>query len=240
MKLSDLISSLISDVSGGETSQSPQLDPQWVKKILPSIRAEFIESDYLKQAPPRRINPYCVQKVYLKFDSLLQSSAPTGAVIFKCPKFIGLDNKDGLLYGGTLGGIDSGLPLSRRICIQQWNRVYDRGELANYQRRHFTRFENNPDYVFFLYNNNDGVIELYNCPTCTEAMLEGVLDDPLKATNFNQEVDEYPIDVNSLDAIRNLIYKDKTSIAKGTKPDDSADMSQNIPQKPIYNRPIQN
>ncbi len=241
MRLNDIISSLLSDVSGGETGQSPQIDASYIKKILPSVRATFIERDYQQQQPPRRLNPYCIQRVYLKFDPLLQSSAPQGAVIFKCPKFIGLDNQDGIRYGGTLGGMDSGLPLQNRVCIQQWKRIYDRGELANYQQRRFTSLANNPDFIFFLYNNNDGIIELYNNPMCTEGMLEGILDDPLQATNFNQETDDYPIDVNSLDGMRSLIYREKTSIAKATPPDsDKFNVGSYNTEKPPYQHPPTN
>ena len=240
MVLSKIIASLLSDVSGGETGQSPQMDAGWLANILPSVRAEWIEKDYLQQQSPRRLNPYCYQRVYLKFNPQLQVSAPQGAVIFHCPKFISLDNSDGIRYAGSLGNQDSGLPFSNRICINQWKRVYDRGELANYQQRRFTSFENNQDYVFFLYQNNDQLIEVYNCPSLTEGMIEGVLDDPLKATNFNPATDDYPIDINSLDAIRNYIYREKTSIAKATPPDDLFDVSKNQNIRPPYPKlPVQ-
>ena len=238
MILQKLIQAIQSDASGGETGQSNQLDSGWIKSILPSIRAEWIEKDYLSQQSPRRLNPYCYQRVYLQFNASLQPSAPTGAVIFQCPKFIGLDNQDGIRYGGSLSGMDSGQPLQTRIAVQQWKRVYDRGELANYQQIRFTNFSNNTDLIFFLYNNTDGVIEVYNAPMITEGMIEGILADPTQAPTFNEATDDYPIDVNSLDAMRNLIYREKTSIAKATKPDDTFNTSTNQPEKPPYQKPV--
>lgn len=233
MTRDEVIFSILADTGGGQAQQSTKLDFGYIKKSLPSYRATWIEKDYMRQASPRQLNPYCYQTVFLKYDPLLQASAPTGSVIYKVPPFIGLDNDDGIRFGGTLGGTNT-QPINSRPCIKQWIRLYNRSKLATIQSHSYTRMENNPDDVYFLYNNNNGIVEVYNCPLNTEGKLEGILADPVDAPQFNAAVDQYPIDVNSIAGIREIIYIQRTSVDAASPTDNKFETAAEGQTRPPY------
>lgn len=235
MKLNDIILSLQADVSGGQVNQSNSIDSGYLKKMINSYRANYIKMDYYKSSP-QILNPSCYQTVYLKYDQNLQYSAPQGSVIFKVPKFIGFGNEDGIRYAGTLQGIDAGLPVTDRVCINQWTRLYNRAKLSTIQRHPYTKLSNNPDDVYFLLDNNLGRLEVYNDPLVTEGKIEGVISNPMDAINFNVKTDEYPISEDGIEWIREVIYSQRTSIDKASPVDNKFNVATQDPIRPPYQK----
>ncbi len=215
MTLKTIIDSLIRNVLGGFLNQETTYDPQYIKNMIHGFRCMQCEVDYKRNGV---INPAYYQRYYLKFDQNLQFSAPQGAVIFSFTPTFNIGNQDGIRYAGTLGGTNSGQPLSMRPCTKQWIRKANRSDLNIMQRHPFTKMENNPDEVYFLLNNSSNTIEVYNNTMLTEGVVEGVFPNPTLVFGYNEDVDDYFLPEDSIPELQGIIYQQRTSIIKATKP----------------------
>jgi hypothetical protein len=229
MTLPNIIDALNRNVSGGSTNQLVQLDPKYIKAMVHSFRALQAEKDYKKNN--LNINDAYYQRFYLKYDPNLQSSAPVGSVIFSFLPTFSFLGEDGIRFGGSLGGTNT-QPVNARPCIKQWTRIMGRAKFATIQSHPYTRIENNPKKVYFLPNNFEGTLEVYNDTLITEGVIEGVFPDPTQVPGFNEEVDNYPMPEDSLPELKSLIYEDRLAIVKTTKPNDESD-PQHTTERPL-------
>jgi hypothetical protein len=64
--------------------------------------------------------------------------------------------------------------------------------------------------------------------------VEGIFPNPTLVVGYNEDVDEYFLPEDSVPELKNLIYQERLSIIKATKPDKESDpeFSQERPFKP--------
>ncbi|MHB8410245.1 MAG: hypothetical protein ACYDHY_19610 [Acidiferrobacterales bacterium] len=196
MKKAQIIDSLISDAGGGTRSASDMLTPKYVAKNLDAARAEAIEKRWLKF---NVINPLCYQKFYMTLDSNLQVQPNTTLNnfpynIFRLPSVIQLGENDGIRYLGALN------------CIDNWRRIRSREEMSVVLKHPYTKISNHPDDIYYLYDGNKGQVQVYNT-NIQEGLCEGIFQNPTEIPTFNVDYDDYPIDIEMVDLIRNILFQ---------------------------------
>jgi hypothetical protein len=202
MKLSDIVDSIQRNVSGGKTTQGDILDPKYIKKNIDTFRAEIIARNFKRNG---MINPVCYQKYYLTYNKDLQVSSYNN-LLFPCPPVIQLGPEDGFRF---VGSID---------CSQQWIRVINRGQLSNLNANEFTRISNTDD-IYYLYDGPRRLFEVYNDADVRTGLVEAIFANPLEVPTYNEWNDDYPLNIDDIAELQDLLYKNRFGITKATKPD---------------------
>lgn len=207
MKRNEIIDSLISDSSGGTRSSSDMLTPKYVSKNLDAARAEAIERRWMKF---KAINPLCYQKFYLALDTNLQvqpnnTLTSNNYVLFKLPPVIQLGANDGLRYLGASN------------CIDNWRRIRSREEMSVVMKHPYTKVSNHPDDIYYLYDGTLCQIQVYNNLDIQEGLCEAIFQNPTEIPFYNQNLDDYPVDIELVDFMRNILYE-RFAITKSQNP----------------------
>ena len=197
MKRAQIIDSIMSDVGGGTRSSSDMLTPKYVSKNLDAARAEAIERRWLKY---KSINPLCYQKFYLALDVNLQiqpnqTLPPNPFILFKLPPVIQLGANDGLRYLGALN------------CIDNWRRIRSREEFSVVMKNPYTKISNHPDEIYYLYDGVKCQIQVFNNMDVQEGLAECIFQSPTEIPFYNQEYEDYPVDIELVDFMRNILYE---------------------------------
>lgn len=189
--------------SGGIFTDENRYDMGFVENTVHRTRAIAIVQSW-KQT--KRINSAWTQQFKPTFDSKLQDQ--DCRVIFPCPSPISIETKmDGFLYIGTVDG----------LC--PFRKVVSRAELANYNVHRYTKLT--PNMVKVLYS--DGNLETYGNLDLEEIMVDGIFSDPTTIPTYNRDYDDYPVSLDLVEIMKNIVYSTEQQIILSQPVDSSPD-----------------
>ena len=189
--------------SGGVISDRNRYDQGYLNMTLGVFRARLLKIIYLKN---NRINPVCYQKHWPQYEADLQDDKC--CVKFRHPEVISLDNgSDGFRYAGSLS------------FANNYARIKSRGWLSTINDNAVMAANNNRRPTI-LYDGGLQILEVRGMPLLKELLTESLLADPLSIPTYNQDLDQYPINVDLLPDLMNMIFSEETAIdaSKQIKP----------------------
>lgn len=180
--LEQIIQSCISSVQGGSyTDEVNMYDGKYAERIH-EARANVLREKYVQN---RFVSPEWIQRFYPQYDEYMQDGKCVTK--FKCPGFLDLGSRDGLVYVGS------------EECPLAFNRVMNIGELATF-RAHEIYFRNR---TVALYEN--GYLYLYSNKVIRDPVVVGVFSRPTDVPSFNDTKDNYPVDPQSCMMIEDVV-----------------------------------
>jgi len=184
MTLIQIADQLIKEVQGGVRSASSKFSREYMYSLIHAYRANVIRAQFTKSS---RIHPTWTQQFYPEYSKDLQDDEC--AIKFQVPPSIIMSSTtNGYLYIGEVGG---------NCAYPQLN---SRAELAVYNQHRVTKKD-----VRIIYS--DGILEVYGNTELKMIRIDGVFQDPTKLPTYNIELDEYPIDNESLNMMKDMIVK---------------------------------
>lgn len=193
MRKNEIVDALRRDVSGGTTTVGDVLTPAYLNKNLDEMRAVSISRVYQKFGY-LSINPICYQRFYLQYDATLQISG-ANYITYKLPPVIQLGIENGIRY---LGGLN---------CDRNWRQIRSRQELATVQSNHYTSLHNHPDDIYYLFDGNRNIVQIFNASNNTEGLAECIFQSPSENPFYNEDLDDYPASKQEVGMIRDLLYE---------------------------------
>lgn len=182
--LEQIAQSCISSVQGGNFTDESNIYSDKYKERIHEVRANTFRDKYMQN---RFIHPDWIQRFYPEYDEYMQDDKCVTA--FKCPGFIDLGSRDGLIY---VGSDDE---------PKAFNRVNNIGELATVKSHQiYSRSR-----IVALVEN--GMIYLYANRHVKNPVVVGVFARPTDIPTFNQFKDNYPVDPQSCMIIEDLIVQ---------------------------------
>jgi hypothetical protein len=172
-------------------------DLEAVEALIPTLRQEAILIKYngnANIAAAKKIDPACLQSFLIAIDSAAQD-AELDYLIFNSPRFVNISkNVSGDIYVGA------------KRLTQAFKKVYTRTEIDTLKTRGYLN-----DGKHVLYVTADDKINVYGNKMLKEIWVEGILTDPIEATNFNVETDAYPMSEDIFTIVIDL-FKQKVGI----------------------------
>lgn len=207
--LEQIIQSCISSVQGGSfTDEANIYDGKYAERIH-EARANVLRDKYMQN---KFVNPDWIQRYYPQYDEYMQDGKCV--VKFKCPGFLDLGSRDGLMYVGS------------EDCPISFNRVMSIADLATL-RSHGIYARNR---VVVLYEN--GYLYIYSNRVIKDPMVAGVFSRPTDVPSFNDTKDNYPVDPQSCMMIEDVIVQRQLMTEIRTPNDGVSDSS-----SPSINQP---
>ncbi len=203
--LVQIADSIIRDAQGSSFALQSKFQIPYLYDLIHQYRSLVIQAYYSKTG---RVHPLWTQKVYPEYNKDLQDDPC--CVKFEVPSPVTLDDQtDGFLYIGTL----------TKNCA--FRRFMDRSELAVYNNHRVTKGGS----IRTIYS--DGILEVYGDSLLKELMMDSVIYNPTLVSEYNIDMSEYPLDQNSIAAMKKLIFEITDNAAKSP-----TNISQTMTDKP--------
>lgn len=172
-------------------------DLEAVEALIPTLRQEAILIKYNGNnaiAAAKKIDPACLQSFLIAIDSAAQDTE-LDYLTFNSPRFVNISkNVSGDIYVGA------------KRLTQAFKKVYTRTEIDTLKTRGYLN-----DGKHVMYVTADDKINVYGNKMLKEIWVEGILTDPIEATNFNVETDAYPMSEDIFTIVIDL-FKQKVGI----------------------------
>lgn len=214
----DLISGM---PEGAITTNENRFDFKYLLSLLDEARAAWIQQVYMQD---KRLAPILYQKYYPDYSQPLQPGEKCYAK-FLMPDIVRLDeHSDGLRYVGYDDG-EGGV-------ANNFQRIVSRATLASYANHPVMNPYNERTYSF-LYDGASGILELYGKGRFIRKppLIEAVFKHPTEVPSFNLDHDDYPLTMDGINAVTNMIFAADTRISEQTAPKPAFTVSQSIPKK---------
>jgi hypothetical protein len=172
-------------------------DLEAVEALIPTLRQEAILIKYNGSqniAAAKKIDPACLQSFLIAIDSAAQDSE-LDYLVFNSPRFVNISK-----------GVSGDIYVGAKRLTQAFKKVYTRTEIDTLKTRGYLN-----DGKHILYVTADDKINVYGNKMLKEIWVEGILTDPLEATNFNPETDPYPMSEDIFTIVMDL-FKVKVGI----------------------------
>ena len=172
-------------------------DLEAVEALIPTLRQEAILIKYngsANIAASKKIDPACLQSFLIAIDSAAQDSE-LDYLVFNSPRFVNISK-----------GVSGDIYVGAKRLTQAFKKAYTRTEIDTLKTRGYLN-----DGKHILYVTADDKINVYGNKMLKEIWVEGILTDPLEATNFNPETDPYPMSEDIFTIVMDL-FKVKVGI----------------------------
>jgi hypothetical protein len=172
-------------------------DLEAVEALIPTLRQEAMLIKYngsANIAASKKIDPACLQSFLIAIDSAAQDSE-LDYLVFNSPRFVNISK-----------GVSGDIYVGAKRLTQAFKKVYTRTEIDTLKTRGYLN-----DGKHILYVTADDKINVYGNKMLKEIWVEGILTDPLEATNFNPETDPYPMSEDIFTIVMDL-FKAKVGI----------------------------
>lgn len=172
-------------------------DLEAVEALIPTLRQEAILIKYNGSqniAASKKIDPACLQSFLIAIDSAAQDSE-LDYLVFNSPRFVNISK-----------GVSGDIYVGAKRLTQAFKKAYTRTEIDTLKTRGYLNDGKN-----ILYVTADDKINVYGNKMLKEIWVEGILTDPLEATNFNPETDPYPMSEDIFTIVMDL-FKVKVGI----------------------------
>lgn len=172
-------------------------DLEAVEALIPTLRQEAMLIKYngsANIAASKKIDPACLQSFLIAIDSAAQDSE-LDYLVFNSPRFVNISK-----------GVSGDIYVGAKRLTQAFKKVYTRTEIDTLKTRGYLN-----DGKHILYVTADDKINVYGNKMLKEIWVEGILTDPLEATNFNPETDPYPMSEDIFTIVMDL-FKVKVGI----------------------------
>ena len=187
MKTIDCIELIQLADEGGVFTDESRYDIGTMTAVLNAARGYAIAEMYKQN---NRVHPNFLQRVYPKYEKDLQQD--DCYTIFELPKTVEINNQiDGLMYVGTIDGKNAFWKIRTRMQ-------------ANSRRNHRIHTIAMDKHVHFLYDTTRGYLEVYD-DKVKYLLAEGIFSDPTTIPGFNIEEDDYPITMNAMKRIEDMV-----------------------------------
>lgn len=201
MTLPQIADQIIKEVQGGVRTIESKFSYEYIYSLIHTYRANVIRQQYSKA---KRIHPLWTQQYLPEFSKDLQDDICM--VKFQVPPSIIMNEQvNGYLYIGEVNG----------SCA--YNQLNSRAELSTYNQHRVTK-----EAVRIIYS--DGILEVYGNTEIKQLRIDAVFANPTDVPTYNIELDQYPIDNESLNQAKELIVKTEL----GREAQGPADFKQNI------------
>ena len=199
---------------GGLAININRFDDAFVLALLDEGRSLWL-IDMYKTSP--RLPAIAYQKFYPEFSLPLQ----TGDVCVKkflMPDIIRLDeHSDGIRYAGEDDYDNDNTNNFSRIQSRAWKSTYKNHPVMNPAR-----------FFSFLYDGANKTLEFSGKASMVEApLMECLFKHPTEIPTFNYDLDDYPLSLDGIYAVKKMITMSDTRLAEMTSP------------KPAFSQPQQ-
>lgn len=214
VNLDKIVQDLLLIIRGSKVSQSEVISKRQIEEWIHQYRAVLLKRDIDKEY---RINPDYIQEIQgLELEQVerdetisIGSDCYVTRSTEQLPKTIDLSNKPGLLFVGTYTGKQMQLVPYSTAYWQKYKKYNSADKLA---------FLRNG----YLYITNNELLQYIN--------IRGVFEHPLELTDFNN-VDyrsNYPVPVDKVPFIKEMILKQELGIESKSPADDRNDASHGV------------
>lgn len=172
-------------------------DLEAVEALIPTLRQEAILIKYNGSqniAASKKIDPACIQSFLIPIVSAEQD-AEVDYLVFNSPRFVNIAK-----------GVSGDIYVGAKRLTQAFKKVYTRTEIDILKTRGYLN-----DGKHILYMNADDKMNVYGNKMLKEVWVEGILVDPIEASNFNVETDPYPMSEDLFTIVMDL-FKQKVGI----------------------------
>ena len=172
-------------------------DLEAVEALIPTLRQEAILIKYNGSqniAASKKIDPACIQSFLIPIISADQD-AEVDYLVFNSPRFVNIAK-----------GVSGDIYVGAKRLTQAFKKVYTRTEIDTLKTRGYLN-----DGKHILYMNADDKMNVYGNKMLKEIWVEGILVDPIEASNFNVETDPYPMSEDLFTIVMDL-FKQKVGI----------------------------
>lgn len=208
MRTQKILDKIAAIGEGGMITEENRFDQEFLLTVLNSFRAQYLRDTYLKT---KRINPICYQKFHPVYEPTFQNSGACYAK-FKVPNTIQLDvHSDGLRYFGT-DPVTAG-------CSKNFRRVTSRAWLSTFNNHQVTS-SSSTRFISYLYDGALETAEIYGKGKFMifPPLIEGLFSDPTSVPMFNFDISEYPLNIDALPMIEQMIFAANTRFVESTAP----------------------
>lgn len=211
MTLPQVRESVIRTISAALKTDEDRYESDYIDDLVHQHRAEAI---WMMWKQDKRINSNWTQQFIAEYSRDLQED--DCFVRFACPPLVALGKKaDGAVYVGSIKG---------RVT---YRKVTSRAELANNDLHRFVKV--NSRTLKALYS--DGYWEIHGDPLIKEVRIDGIFANPTDIPTFNAEIDQYPIDDNTLVLMKKLIILSEMGPMAEETPDRISDSTDKKPTR---------
>lgn len=190
MLLEQVTEEIIRADNGGIITDENRADQDYMEALVGQGRAMAILQQFTKT---HRLSPNWTLRHICEYDQDFQETVDfVKFVKFAVPPVVTLDGKsDGFSYVGTQNG------------MKQYRKVTTRATYVNNNLHRFTKQGEGEKYFY-----TDGAIEVYGNEFLTEGPLcDAVWANPADANQYNKLYDNYPISLDLLPIMKDVIFK---------------------------------
>jgi hypothetical protein len=184
MTLLEIATQIIKEVQGGMRTVESKFSNEYIYSLIHAYRANVLRAQFSKS---KRIHPLWTQQFYPEYSADLQDDVC--AVKFQIPASIIMNEQtNGYLYIGEVAG---------NCAYKQLN---SRAELSTYNQHRVSK-----QGVRIIYS--DGTLEVYGNIEMKTLRVDGVFANPAEIPTFNPDFDNYPMDNESINQMKDIIVK---------------------------------
>jgi len=196
MILLNIANQIIKEVQGGVHTVESKFSVEYIYSLIHSYRASLIRAQFSRS---KRIHPLWTQQFFPEFDADLQDDDCVRK--FQVPASIIMNEQtNGYLYIGDVTG---------NCAYKQLN---SRAELSTYNQH---RVSNKGVRIIY----SDGVLEVYGNTDISAIRVDGVFADPTQIPTFNADIDNYPLDDDTINQMKAMIVKSELGMEAQTPAD---------------------
>lgn len=177
--LNEIVHRILSNVSGGFTTDEVRFDSLYIESKIHTARASILSAS-ARQPMFDRINEACVQAYSVELLET-QVEANCDVVKFPCPTVIRLDDRhDGFVYVGHVNAQKPFIRIRSNYTALSMHSLFQKEKeiVWDYQADYDGRF----------------YIHIYKNPKQRKLLVKGFFNDPTEVPNYRRDVDQYPID----------------------------------------------
>ena len=172
---------------GGKFTDENRANPLSLISVLNTVRAVVLTQRHAKS---NTIHPGFKQQYYPKYEPLLQEDECVS--VFRLPRVVEFnDMMDGLLFMGSV------------TDNSEFKRVRSRSEYHNMLGHRIGRYMLDK-HTYYLPDQSSELVTVYK-KNVKHVFLEIVADDPTKVEGFNIEKDDYPITMDALKKVEEMV-----------------------------------
>ena len=194
MLLAQITDSIVRADNAGIFTDENRADQDYMEAITHKARALAILQQYSKT---KFFSTNWTSKHIPEYNASYQEIVDyINYVKFPIPPVITLNDKmDGFVYVGTQNGVN------------QYRKMTSRATYVNNQNHRFTKIINDTEKLM-KYFYSDGALEIYGNPNLTEPPLcDCIWADPTQANQYNKLYDDYPISLDLLPMMQEILFK---------------------------------
>jgi len=191
MTLPQLATDIINSAQGAVYTEGSKFAIPYIYDLIHQYREVILRTTYERTG---RTNPLWLQQFFPEFVEATQESKLY--VKFECPAPVILDDQtDGFFYIGT----------QDKACNFRKNQ--NRAELAMYQEHRVTKVSTEGKIKTIW---SEGFLEVYGNPLQKAILVDGVFSNPTLLPEYSLEFSDYPLDLDSISQLKDLMAKAQT------------------------------